>query len=69
LEALANLVALGVQAHERNGQAITQITVSGGISKSDLMVEILEKTLGRKVLRLPVAEGSALGAAVVAAGL
>jgi sugar (pentulose or hexulose) kinase len=68
LEALANLVALGVQAHERNGQAITQITVSGGISKSDLMVEILEKTLGRKVLRLPVAEGSALGAAVVAVG-
>jgi glycerol kinase len=33
------------------------------------MVEILEKALGRKVLRLPVAEGSALGAAVVAAGV
>jgi sugar (pentulose or hexulose) kinase len=68
LEALANLVALGVQAHERNGQDISQITVSGGISKSDLMLDILEKALGRKVLRLPVAEGSALGAAVVAAG-
>ena len=69
LEALANLVALGVQAHERNGQKITQITVSGGISKSDLMVEILQQTLGKPVLRLPVTEGSALGAAVVAAGV
>lgn len=69
LEALANLVALGVQAHERNGQKITQITVSGGISQSDLMLEILSQALRRQVRRLPVAEGSALGAAVVAAGV
>jgi xylulokinase len=69
LEALANLVALGVKAHVRNGQKITQITVSGGISKSDLMLEILQQTLGKPVLRLPVTEGSALGAAAVATGV
>jgi len=41
LEALAYLVVLGVREHEKAGQDITRITVSGGIARSDLMCEIL----------------------------
>jgi xylulokinase len=66
LEALAYLIALGVQAHERGGQKITRITVSGGIARSALMCEILASVLGRKLERLQSDEGPALGAAVTA---
>jgi xylulokinase len=66
LEALAYLIALGVQAHERAGQKITRITVSGGIARSALMCEILASVLGRKLERLQSDEGPALGAAVTA---
>jgi sugar (pentulose or hexulose) kinase len=66
LEALAYLIALGVQAHERAGQKITRITVSGGIARSPLMCEILASVLGRKLERLQSDEGPALGAAVTA---
>jgi xylulokinase len=66
LEALAYLIALGVQAHERAGQTITRITVSGGIARSPLMCEILASVLGRKLERLQSDEGPALGAAVTA---
>jgi sugar (pentulose or hexulose) kinase len=70
LEALAYLIALGVREHEQSGQPIKQITVSGGIAKSELMGEILATVLGRQVMRLVSAEGPALGAAVTAlAGL
>jgi sugar (pentulose or hexulose) kinase len=66
LEALAYLIALGVRAHEEGGQKITQITVSGGIARSDLMCEILATVLDRPLRRLVSREGPALGAAVTA---
>jgi len=66
LEALAYLIALGVKAHERAGQKITRLTVSGGIARSPLMCEILATVLDRKLERLQSNEGPALGAAVTA---
>ena len=66
LEAIAYLIALGVRAHEEAGQKITRITVSGGISRSALMCEILASVLGRPLERVQSEEGSALGAAVTA---
>lgn len=70
LEALAYLIALGVREHASAGQKISRITVSGGISQSDLMCQILATVLNRRVDRLISSEGPALGAAVVAlAGL
>lgn len=66
LEALAYLIALGVAAHERNGQKITRVTVSGGISRSALMCEILATVLDKPLERLQSDEGPALGAAVTA---
>jgi xylulokinase len=66
LEALAYLIALGVQAHERAGQKITRITVSGGIARSRLMCQILASVLGKPLHRLQSDEGPALGAAVTA---
>src|SRR5205807_3607591 len=69
-EALAYLIALGVREHEAAGQAVTRVTVSGGIAKSDLMGEILASVLNRPLERLVSAEGPALGAAAAAlAGL
>ena len=65
-EAIAYLIALGVREHEAAGQTITRITVSGGIAKSDLMLEILASVLNRPLDRLASSEGPALGAAVVA---
>ncbi len=70
LEAIAYLIAAGVEAHERNGQKIKRISVSGGIARSDLMVEILATLLGHPLERLRSFEGPALGAAAAAlAGL
>jgi sugar (pentulose or hexulose) kinase len=70
LEALAYLIALGVREHAEAGQGIERITVSGGISQSDLMCEILATVLDRRIERLISNEGPALGAAVTAlAGL
>jgi sugar (pentulose or hexulose) kinase len=70
LEALAYLIALGVREHERAGQRVTRVSVSGGIARSDLMGTILATVLGRPVERLESAEGPALGAAAAAlAGL
>jgi sugar (pentulose or hexulose) kinase len=66
LEALAFLIALGVREHEQAGQTIEQITVSGGIARSDLMCEILASVLNRRLERLKSDEGPALGAAVTA---
>jgi sugar (pentulose or hexulose) kinase len=66
LEALAYLIALGVEQHERDGQAITRITVSGGIAKNRLMCEILATVLDRPLELLVSDEGPALGAAVTA---
>jgi xylulokinase len=66
LEALAYLIALGVEAHEAAGQKITRITVSGGIARSPLMGSILASVLGRRIETLRSSEGTALGAAVVA---
>ncbi len=66
LEAVAYLIALGVRAHEQAGQRIAQITVSGGIARSDLMCEILATVLDRPLRRLVSDEGPALGAAVTA---
>ncbi|HYV37837.1 MAG TPA: FGGY-family carbohydrate kinase [Gemmataceae bacterium] len=66
LEALAYLIAWGVQAHEKAGQKITRITVSGGIARSPLMCEILATVLNKKLERLQSDEGPALGAAVTA---
>ena len=70
LEAVACMIALGVQAHQRAhqsiGQDIRQITVSGGVARSDLMCEILASMLGQRLHRLENEEGPALGAAVTA---
>ncbi len=66
LEALAFLIARGVNEHERSGQRISRITVSGGIARSDLMCEILASVLDRRLERLESDEGPALGAAVTA---
>ncbi|MGL6095024.1 MAG: xylulokinase, partial [Fimbriiglobus sp.] len=69
-EAIAYLIALGVREHEAAGQAVSRVTVSGGIAQSDLMCEILASVLDRPVTRLVSSEGPALGAAVTAlAGL
>ena len=65
-EAIAYLIALAVKEHESAGQRITRITVSGGIAKSDLMLEILASVLNRPLDRLASSEGPALGAAVIA---
>lgn len=70
LEALAYLIALAVEEHEAAGQAISRVTVSGGIARNDLMIEILASVLNKELTRLVSDEGTALGAAVVAlAGL
>ncbi len=70
LEAIAYLIAVGVEAHEKNGQKISQISVSGGIAKSDLMLDILATLLNRPLERPRSFEGPALGAAAAAlAGL
>lgn len=66
LEALAYLIAIGVQEHERAGQTIKRIILSGGIAKSQLMGEILASVLDRPLERLQSSEGPALGAAVTA---
>jgi sugar (pentulose or hexulose) kinase len=66
LEALAYLIALGVQEHEAAGQRITRISVSGGIARSTLMCEILATVLNRPLERLQSDEGPALGAAATA---
>lgn len=66
LEALAYLIALGVRQHEKAGQKITRITVSGGIARSELMCQVLASVLGRRLERLRSDEGPALGAAVTA---
>jgi sugar (pentulose or hexulose) kinase len=66
LEALAYLIGLAVREHEAAGQQITRITVSGGIARSPLMLEILASVVGRPLERLVSDEGTALGAAVAA---
>ena len=66
LEALAYLIALGVEQHEVGGQKITRITVSGGGARSKLMCEILASVLNRPLELLASDEGPALGAAVTA---
>jgi len=66
LEALSYLIALGIRAHEAQGQKITRISVSGGMARSSLMCEILASVLNRPLERLVSDEGPALGAAVTA---
>ena len=63
-EAVAYLMALAVEAHRAAGQAVTQVTVSGGMARSELMCEILASVLDGKLERLVSDEGPALGAAV-----
>jgi sugar (pentulose or hexulose) kinase len=65
-EAIAYLIARGVNEHVAAGQHVTRITVSGGIAKNDLMAAILASVLNRPLDRLVSDEGSALGAAVAA---
>jgi MYXO-CTERM domain-containing protein len=70
LEAIAYLIALAVAEHETAGQKVSRVSVSGGIAKSDLMVEILASALDKPLERLASDEGPALGAAAAAlAGL
>lgn len=66
LEAIAHLIAMGVREHEKAGQEITQLSVSGGIARSDLMCRILATVLNRHLERLESDEGPALGAAATA---
>jgi sugar (pentulose or hexulose) kinase len=65
-EAIAYLIARGVNEHVAAGQKVTRVTVSGGIAKNDLMAAILASVLNRPLDRLVSDEGSALGAAVAA---
>ncbi len=66
LEALAYLVAWGVQEHEAARQAVRRVIVSGGIARSRLMGEILASVLNKPIETLASNEGPALGAAVTA---
>lgn len=66
LEALAYLIALGVEEHICAGQKLDRISVSGGVARSELMCEILASVLGKPVVCLESQEGPALGAAVTA---
>ena len=66
LEALAYLIALGVEEHRKAGCAVRSISVSGGVAKSDLMCRILASVLNFPLRRLESQEGPALGAAVTA---
>lgn len=66
LEAMAYLIAWGVQEHEAAGQTITRVIVSGGIAKSRLMGQILASVINRPIETLESSEGPALGAAVAA---
>ncbi len=66
LEALAYMIALGVRQHQKGGQRISRVSVSGGIAQNDLMCEILATVLDRPLYRLQSNEGPALGAAVTA---
>ena len=63
LEALAYLIALGIRAHRDNGQVVERISVSGGIARCGLMLEILSSVIGMPLDRLESSEGPALGAA------
>jgi sugar (pentulose or hexulose) kinase len=63
LEALAYLIALGIRAHRDNGQVVERISVSGGIARCGLMLEILASVIGMPLDRLESSEGPALGAA------
>ena len=65
-EAIAYLIARGVNEHVAAGQSVTRVTISGGIAKNDLMAAILASVLNRPLDRLVSDEGSALGAAVAA---
>jgi sugar (pentulose or hexulose) kinase len=65
-EAIAYLIALAVEEHAATGQTIQQISVSGGMARSELMLSILASVLNRPLERLVSQEGSALGAAVTA---
>lgn len=65
-EAIAFLIGMAVKEHEAAGQSISRVTVSGGISRSKLMCEILASVINRKIDRLASSEGPALGAAVAA---
>ena len=67
MEGLAYLIALGVEAHEKAaGRRIEDISISGGMARSDLMCRILASVLNRPLKRLKSDEGPALGAAVTA---
>lgn len=66
LEALAFLVALGVEEHRKTGGKIQSVSVSGGVARSDLMCRILASVLNLPLRRLESSEGPALGAAVTA---
>ncbi len=55
-----------MREHIDAGKNISEITVSGGIARSDLMCEILATVLDRPLKRLESDEGPALGAAVTA---
>ena len=66
LEALAFLIALGVEEHRKAGCAVRSISVSGGVARSDLMCRILASVLNFPLRRLESQEGPALGAAVTA---
>ncbi len=67
MEGLAYLIALGVEAHEKAaGRRIEDISLSGGMARSDLMCRILASVLNRPLKRLKSSEGPAQGAAVTA---
>ncbi len=66
MEALAYLIAVGVEQHKKAGQAVKRITVSGGVARNRLMCEILATVLNEPLEMLESNEGPSLGAAVTA---
>ena len=63
-EAIAYLIARGVNEHIAAGQKITRITVSGGIAKNELMAAILASVLEPPAGSAGVGRRVGLGAAV-----
>lgn len=51
----------GIKTHEWNGQKISQVIASRGISKSDLIEEILEKTPGPNSFEIAVSYAECFG--------
>ncbi|HSB72937.1 MAG TPA: FGGY family carbohydrate kinase [Candidatus Methylomirabilis sp.] len=67
LEGCACVVRRVVEAIVRMGEPVREVRLVGGAARSDLWSQIRADVLGLPILRMPVREASALGAAILAA--